>query len=391
MTGVLIAAGGASWEAAALSFLELSGSYTLRRRCVDVADLVSTAQTGDAAAAFLSIGLPGLDADTVYRLIQAGVHPVALDGDAARCSALGIATRLGVDELSALTEALPRQTAPPIDEVAESGDGSLVTVWGPAGAPGRSTVALGLAEAWARRGTRTILVDADPYGGAIAQMVGVLDEVSGLLAASRAANDGRVSELPDHLYALSDRLAILTGLPRPDLWSQVRPGAAERLLRQLRAEAEISVIDAGFSLEDTAGFDSAAPRRNQLTLQALEAADHVVAVGRADPVGLTRLVRGLHELDAVIPATRVSVVITMMRATIGWSETEIADTVERLAGRRPAAFLPLDQSAVDEALITGRLLAESQPESRLARAFARLVAEWETQRLEEHEVTAVPG
>lgn len=386
MNGVLIAAGGAPWESAALHFLGTSGTFRLERRCVDVADLVSSAQVGDATAALISVDLPGLDADTVYRLIQAHVHPVAVDGDAARCAAYGITTRLGVDELSGLADTLPREELPTPEESTEAGEGSLVAVWGPAGAPGRSTVALGMADALARAGRRTILVDADPYGGAIAQMIGVLDEVSGLLAASRAANDGRAAELPDHLYAVTDRLSVLTGLPRPDLWSQVRPGAAERLLHQLRTEAEVSVIDAGFCLEDSTGFDSAAPRRNQLTLQSIEAADHVIAVGRADPVGLTRLVRGLHELEEAIPTARISVVITMMRATIGWSETEIADTVERLTGRQPQAFLPLDQAAVDAALINGRLLSECQPESRLARALDRFAGEWSTQHVRGRQV-----
>ena len=382
MNGVLIAAGGAVWESAALRFLDESASFRLDRRCVDVADLISTAQSGDAVVALLSLDVPGLDADTVYRLVQARVHPVAVDGDASRSAAFGITTRLGVDELSGLADSLPRQQLPAVEDLPEPGAGALVAVWGPAGAPGRSTVALGLADAWSGRGKQTILVDADPYGGAIAQMLGVLDEVSGLLAASRAANDGRAAELSDHLYAVSDRLAVLTGLPRPDLWPQIRPGAAGRLLQQLRSEAEVSVTDVGFSLEDSAGFDSSAPRRNQLTLQCLEAADHVIAVGRADPVGLTRLVRGLHELEAVIPTARVSVVVNMMRTTIGWSESEVAETVERLTGLPPETFLPLDQSAVDAALINGRLLGESQADSRLARAVARFASEWATQHLD---------
>ena len=43
----------------------------------------------------------------------------------------------------------------------------------------------------------------------------------------------------------------------------------------------------------------ARPGRNQMTLGALEAADEVVVVGAADPVGLSRLARGLVELREV--------------------------------------------------------------------------------------------
>lgn len=379
MNGILISAGGAPWESAALSFLDSSHDFSLSRRCVDVADLLAAAQTGDAVAALVSPDSPGFDADTVYRLVQAEVQPVAISADSRRCAALGISTRMEVGELSELADRLPRRPVQTRQEDQPSGQGRIVAVWGPGGAPGRSTVALGLAAAWAQRGVDTILVDADPYGGAIAQMLGILDEVSGLLAASRAANNGRAAETSEHLYSINDRLSVLTGLPRPDLWPQVRAGAAELVLHQLRHDAALNIIDCGFCLERSESFDSGAPQRNQLTLQSLEAADEVIVVGRADPVGLTRLVRGLHELEAVIPSADVSVVINMARPTIGWSDTEIADTVERLTGRRPVGFLPMDQAAIDTALISGRLLGEAASDSRLTRALARLAAEWPTQ------------
>ncbi|MGZ5413493.1 MAG: AAA family ATPase [Aeromicrobium sp.] len=379
MNGVLIAAGGATWESAALGFLESSREFSLARRCVDVADLLAAAQSGDAAAALVSAEVQGFDADTVYRLVQAGVHPVAIGTDSRRCSALGIVTRLEVGELADLAGHLPRQRPAAEEESRPAGGGRIVAVWGPAGAPGRSTVALGLAAAWAELGVNTILADADPYGGAIAQMLGILDEVSGLLAASRAANNGRATETSEHLYSINDSFAVLTGLPRPDLWAQVRAGAIELVLQQLRHDAALSVIDCGFCLEQSDSFDSGAPRRNQLTLQSLEAADDIIAVGRADPVGLTRLVRGLHDLEAALPCAEISVVINMTRPTIGWSDTEIGATVERLTGRRPLAFLPLDQSAADAALIGGRLPREAASDSRLVKAFARLAHEWSTQ------------
>ncbi|HEY5049716.1 MAG TPA: hypothetical protein VII50_02355 [Acidothermaceae bacterium] len=51
------------------------------------------------------------------------------------------------------------------------------------------------------------------------------------------------------------------------------------------------------------------PRRNGSTLATLTDADHVVAVGSADPVGLQRLVRGLAELSEAIPDCRPQVVV----------------------------------------------------------------------------------
>ena len=64
-----------------------------------------------------------------------------------------------------------------------------------------------------------------------------------------------------------------------------------------------TVVDTGFALErdEELSYDTMAPRRNGATLSALEAADVVLAVGAADPVGMQRLVRGLGELAEVLP------------------------------------------------------------------------------------------
>ena len=62
-----------------------------------------------------------------------------------------------------------------------------MAVWGPTGAPGRTTVAVGLADEAARLGISTLLVDADVYGGVVAQVLGLLDESPGLAGAARLA------------------------------------------------------------------------------------------------------------------------------------------------------------------------------------------------------------
>ena len=57
-------------------------------------------------------------------------------------------------------------------------------VWGPTGAPGRTTLAIGLAAELAGSGLPTVLVDADTYGASVAQCLGLLDESSGLATAA---------------------------------------------------------------------------------------------------------------------------------------------------------------------------------------------------------------
>lgn len=353
---VVIAAGDAAWESAAIGEVEASSVVRLVRRCVDVADLLATAETGRAAAALVSVDLPGLDVDAVHRLERSGVRVAAVAGDAARCEALGIVRQLRLGSLDEIAREAPTTARPEPGRVAP-----VVAVWGPNGAPGRSTVALGLASAAAARGVDTVLVDADTHGGAQGQLLSVLDDVSGLVAACRAANQGRGHEVADHLLDIDPGLRLLSGLPRADMWPQVRPGALDVVLAQLRSHADLVVVDCAFSLEP--GGAPGGAGRNQTTLQVIEQADLAVVVGRPDPVGLARLVRGLHELAETAPGLDTLVAVNMVRTTLGWGERDIRAMVARLTGLEPAACLPFDQSGLDLAAVSGRTPREAAPSS----------------------------
>jgi MinD-like ATPase involved in chromosome partitioning or flagellar assembly len=225
--------------------------------------------------------------------------------------------------------------------VADDGPlGRLVAVWGPAGAPGRSTVAVGLAAACAERGLPTLLVDADVYGGAISSMLAMLDEVSGILAAARLANTGSLDlpALHQQVREIGPCLRVLTGLPRADRWPQLRPAALAQVLHVARQMAPVVVVDCGFSLEqdEELSFDTAAPRRNGATLTTLERADTVLAVGSADPLGLTRLARGVLDLREAVPGVDAAMVVNRTRSSLGWSRDEVAELpAAHRARRRP--------------------------------------------------------
>ncbi len=252
------------------------------------------------------------------------------------------------------------------------GAGRVLAVWGPAGAPGRSTVAVALASELARRRLSTLLVDADPQAGSIAQQLGVLDEVSGLLAAARLATAGVLEErLASVQRSLGPHLRLVTGLPRADRWSEVRPGSLEHLLELARAQGHV-VVDTGASLEDDPSADlGGRPARNALTLGALDVADEVLVVGTADPVGLSRLARGLVELGERWPGTPLRVVLNQVRPTLGWTREEVASMISGFVAPASLHFLPEDRAGVDRALVAGRTLLEAG-ESPLTRAVAEL-------------------
>ncbi len=258
------------------------------------------------------------------------------------------------------------------------GSGRVVTVWGPPGAPGRSTVAVGLASELAAWGRSTLLVDADTSASSTAQALGLLDEASGLVGACRAADRGALdpTRLAQLAPLVAERWRVLTGLPRASRWPEVRGGALARVLEVARSVAAWTIVDVGASLEqdEELSYDTAAPRRHAATLTALAAADVVVAVGSAGPVGLQRLVRGVQDLAEVVESRPVVVVNRVRASAVGVRPgRRVRDALERYAGIEDPVLLPDDVPALDAAVLAGRSLAEHARSSPVREGLLDLV------------------
>ena len=392
MVVVLVVAAGAAWESTALALLAERQGLVVLKRCVDLDDLLASASAGQADVAVLGVDTHGLDQTAVELLRKHSVRPVAvvpgdagLDAARLRATRIGIRTTVSEAELATLPDAVltgGESTGAEVgEEAAEDGQpssgpgGRVLVVWGPAGAPGRTTLATGISAELARRGCHTTLVDADPYGGAVAQQLGILDEVSGLLAAARLTAGGTLPERFGSVRRMiGPHLGVVTGLPRPDRWLEVRQGVVEHVLEVGRDHGHV-VVDTGFSLEQDPGADfGSRPGRNQMTLGALEVADEVVVVGSADPVGLSRLARGLVELRDHTGGMPVRVLVNRMRPTLGWSDKDIAGMVEGFTRLTGLHFLPDDRPGVDRALVAGRTVVESG-DSALGRAIGEIADE----------------
>ena len=257
MKVVLLLAAGAAWETRALAMLSGRRDLVVLKRCVDVDDLLATATSGQADTAVVAIEAPGFDLAAVDHLVKHGVRAVAVVGDelgTVRASRIGVRATVPGDDLEALPETIttdhqPAPEPPPTPDDPPPSQGRVIAVWGPAGAPGRTTVATTLAAVLGSR-ARTTLVDADPYGGTVAQALGVLDEVSGLLSAARLAGSGMLEErFASVQRAFDQQFTVVTGLPRPDRWTEVRPGTVE-LLAEIASRHGHVVIDTGFGLDD---------------------------------------------------------------------------------------------------------------------------------------------
>jgi len=421
---------------------------TVTRRCGDVAELLAAAAAGAGMVAVVSGDLPGLDREVVGRLHDAGVRVAALGDDGTpveRLRALGVDVVVERYEESSVLAAVrdaAAVAAPATASAAASGAsdpvtggpgpgstleahgsaddgehhgdagpavapgegpgrGRVVAVWGPVGAPGRTTVAVELAAAFAglagragrRRGRgraedtgheeRTaLLVDADTYGSSVAARLGMLDDAPGLAAVARAAGQGTLDlpTLARHSPVVTGRLRVLTGITRAARWPELQASALEVVLERARELADWTVVDCGAVLEsdELLMYDTRAPQRNAATLAALQAADVVVAVGSADPIGIQRLVRGLEELQDVpvpVAAPRLVVANRVRASAVGpRPEESVRDALSRYAGLDDVHVVPHDHATLDGAVLAGRTLAEHAPTSPAAEALAALAS-----------------
>lgn len=350
---------------------------------------------GDADALVLQVDRRTLTRELLDACDRLGVRIVPLAAGAAETRFVeehGLAAALPLDagawlvadavSVAAPAHPLPRFGAAGAAEVAP--ESTIIAVWGPAGAPGRSTVAVELAVELARGGRRVALIDADVHAPSTALALGLADEGPGFAAACRQAERGgldatELTRISAPLSVAGGSVDVLTGINRPSRWPELSDVRVTKALEACRDWAEFVVVDVAASLEadEEIVSDLDGPRRNAATLAALRAADLVVAVAAADPVGVSRFVRAWGELRAVVGATRVAVVANKLRpGALGIdARGQVRGTLDRFAGIPEVAFLPLDPRSADAAILSARPIAEVSPKSPFTLALRRFVGE----------------
>ena len=259
--------------------------------------------------------------------------------------------------------------------------GIVVAVWGPHGAPGRTSLAIALAAEFAAAGQRVVLADADTHAASVAPALGMLDEAPGFAAACRLAGIGGLDETQFERLAQPHRSSrhpfrVLSGIGRAARWPELGEERITGVLVGARQFCDVLVVDVAASLEqdEELASDVATPRRNAATLTALRAADRVLAIAAADPVGIARFLRAHGELVELVDPDRVVIAVNKVRASaIGLNPGgQVRQTLARFGGIDDAVLIPSDPAAFDAALLSGRALADAAPRSPARQAIREL-------------------
>ena len=256
--------------------------------------------------------------------------------------------------------------------------GRIVLVWGPHGAPGRSTVAASLAHGLAASGG-AILVDADVEAPSLVQLLGMAEDSSALAGAARLATHGRLDaeSLQRVLAPVGGGLSLLGGLGRAGRWRELPPASMTEVWLQCRRVAAWTVVDvAGGVIDDDIDDFTLEPGRGAVTADLVSHADVVLVVGGADPVGVRRLLQLLDEVgSSVTPTGRVEVVVNRVRASAAGPSPQQAlrEALARFGGLEDIVLLPDDAATADACLLQGRSVLEGAPGSALGKALSALV------------------
>jgi MinD-like ATPase involved in chromosome partitioning or flagellar assembly len=256
------------------------------------------------------------------------------------------------------------------EEEAAQGDGRLLVVWGPKGAPGRTTIAVEVAHVLAEADPSTLLADADLYGGDVAQILALAPGAASIVTVARSGARGELRD-PASLASLprTDKRGphLLPGLLRAQLNSEVSVFGWKEVVRSARGAFTSTVVDVGFCLEPA--LDEHIPGRNEVALSCVEQADRIVCVVRADPVGLRNFLWAVRSHRDQVDLERAIVVANRVRAG---EDREVRRLLSRHLPGVPLVHVPDRPDLVTEAMWRGVPVVFGRPDSPFSEAVRRV-------------------
>jgi MinD-like ATPase involved in chromosome partitioning or flagellar assembly len=234
-------------------------------------------------------------------------------------------------------------------------------------------MAIELAAELATTEPQTILIDGDVYGGDVAQMLAIVEELPTIVwAAQRASSEQLTLDvIEENLRRVgSSGPIVLPGVPRADLWSEISEFGWKRLLQTLTGYFGYVVCDVGFCIQQSAAV-SGGRDRDAVARSTLMTADRVVAICRADPVGIKSFLWAMEDMKELVDLDNVVVVANRVRSG---EDQEVGYVLKKHLGKRPRVIVRDRPSDVATAVGSGRPVRDLKPSSEFAAAIRDLAA-----------------
>jgi len=251
----------------------------------------------------------GLDAVTFRRAMQLGVRDY-------------LPTPVKEEELTRSIHAVLEQEER--RRVGLSGDGkerlalgTVITIFGPKGGIGKTTIATNLAAALALEASQSVaLVDLDTHFGDVGIMMEVRAQKSIANVASLA--DGLDRELlRDHLFAHESGVMILPAPSRPNEWTTLGGAQVQQVIKLLAQMHDYVILDLPGTF-------------NEIVTAALEAASVILLVTSADLASIKDTLLVLEVLgSAPLPPKEIKLIMNHVSAQDGVREREVEQALEQ--------------------------------------------------------------
>lgn len=364
-------------EVALLDSVRADG-WAVSRHCVDATDVLAAVTVESGSIAVVSAGMQRIDAALWSDLCSRAAAVIVLGEHDAVPVPSGSHVHIDVGHDGASAVLLAALESSPATWVDGRGRGSIVAVWGTAGAPGRTTVTVALSEASAALGFTTFMIDGDTHNPSISCNLAITEHVSGVLLACKHAEQGTLDEsaIQRAIRTLRTDLDVLTGLDDPARWPEVRSDPLRRVLHACRVSADVTFVDIHSSIEAVSDpITGMHGERNGAARAVLNEADRIVVVTRPDPVGLARLVRSLGELAEVAPERRPLVIVNRIHRSSEVREVHhVLDRIGIVADIEGVPDDPMVRRAAIRGSLPGELTRRSRARSRLRRVARELLA-----------------
>lgn len=352
-------------------------SVELVLRCVDRVEALAAIR-GGSIELVVSVGpAPWFDFQCLQEAHAAGVRVMGMAADPVEVEMLEVAgievlpPNTEVSELPSIARSL---SAPKSVLEAAAVAGTSIAVWGSKGAPGRTSIAIELAASLAASEPSTLLADADLHGGDALQLLGIVEELPGIVPLARRGAKGELRTTMWH-----ERLRrvgpagplLLPGLLRAELWEEVSAFGWRAFLEATRRTFRFTVLDIGFCLEGEAAGAAGGSGRNEIARATVADANHVIAVVRADPVGIKNFLWALSDARELQLEERLMIVLNRVRPG---ESRELRSLLRRHLSRPPVAEIPDRPDLFTKAMWRGDPVAWFEPGSDVCEEVRNLAA-----------------